>query len=127
MQRSTQDVEPYHAEPAPFRPPKQRSRFGRLLRELWFQVVLGAVLGIAVGLLLPSVGKQLTPLSDWFIALVKMIVIPVVFCVGSLGIASMDSLRKAGWPPSPITAPKACSNSATSSCCSPALASSTSW
>ena len=77
-------------------PPKQRSRFGRLLRELWFQVVLGAVLGIAVGLLLPSVGKQLTPLSDWFIALVKMIVIPVVFCVVSLGIASMDSLRKAG-------------------------------
>src|SRR6478735_3387456 len=77
-------------------PPKQRSRFGRLLRELWFQVVLGAILGIAVGFLLPSVGKQLTPLSDWFIALVKMIVIPVVFCVVSLGIASMDSLRKAG-------------------------------
>lgn len=77
-------------------PPKQRSRFGRLLRELWFQVVLGAVLGIAVGFLLPEVGKQLTPLSDWFIALVKMIVIPVVFCVVSLGIASMDSLRKAG-------------------------------
>jgi aerobic C4-dicarboxylate transport protein len=44
-------------------PPKQRSRFGRLPRELWFQVVLGAVLGIAVGLLLPSVGKQLTPLA----------------------------------------------------------------
>jgi hypothetical protein len=44
----------------------------------------------------PSVGKQLTPLSDWFIGLVKMIVIPVVFCVVSLGIASMDSLRKAG-------------------------------
>ncbi|MFL4476149.1 cation:dicarboxylate symporter family transporter [Paeniglutamicibacter sp. MACA_103] len=77
-------------------PPKQRSRFGRLLRELWFQVVLGAVLGVAVGLLVPAVGSQLTPLSDWFIALVKMIVIPVVFCVVSLGIASMDSLRKAG-------------------------------
>ena len=82
---------PQHSSPA-----RQRSRFGRLLRELWFQVVLGAVLGIAVGFLLPSVGKQLTPLSDWFIALVKMIVIPVVFCVVSLGIASMDSLRKAG-------------------------------
>ena len=76
--------------------PQRRSRFGPLLRELWFQVVLGAVLGIAVGFLLPAVGKQLTPLSDWFIALVKMIVIPVVFCVVSLGIASMDSLRKAG-------------------------------
>ncbi|MHC5557901.1 cation:dicarboxylate symporter family transporter [Kocuria sp. U4B] len=72
------------------------SRFRRLLGELWFQVVLGAVLGIAVGLLIPDVGAQLNPLSDWFIALVKMIVIPVVFCVVSLSIASMDSLRKAG-------------------------------
>ena len=76
--------------------PKQRSRFGRLLRELWFQVLLGGVLGILVGILLPSVGQQLTPLSDWFIALVKMIIIPVVFCVVTLGVASMDSLRKAG-------------------------------
>ena len=40
--------------PQPSAPPKQRSRFGRLLRELWFQVVLGAVLGIAVGLLVSS-------------------------------------------------------------------------
>src|SRR5688500_10199156 len=75
---------------------KSPSRFRRLLGELWFQVVLGAVLGIAVGLLIPEVGAQLNPLSDWFIALVKMIVIPVVFCVVSLSIASMDSLRKAG-------------------------------
>lgn len=81
-------------EPAPT--PRPRSRAGRLLRELWFQVLLAGVLGILVGLFLPGVGKQLTPLSDWFIALVKMIIIPVVFCVVTLGIASMDSLRKAG-------------------------------
>jgi aerobic C4-dicarboxylate transport protein len=76
--------------------PARRSLWGRLIRELWFHVIVGAVLGIAVGLLFPTVGAALTPLSDWFIALVKMIVIPVVFCVVSLGIASMDSLRKAG-------------------------------
>jgi aerobic C4-dicarboxylate transport protein len=35
-------------------------------------------------------------LNDWFIASVKMIVIPVVFCVVTTGIASMDNLRKAG-------------------------------
>ena len=50
-------------------------------RELWFQVVLGAVLGIVVGLTLPAVGIALKPLNDWFIALVKMIVVPVIFCV----------------------------------------------
>ena len=74
----------------------RRSRIGHLFRELWFQVVLGAVLGIVVGLTLPAVGAALKPLNDYFIALVKMIVIPVIFCVVSTGIASMDNLRKAG-------------------------------
>ncbi|XVQ07479.1 cation:dicarboxylate symporter family transporter [Spirillospora sp. CA-255316] len=74
----------------------QRSRFRKLIGELWFQVVVAAVLGVAVGLAFPSVGAGLKPLNDWFIALVKMIVIPVVFCVITTGIASMDNLRKAG-------------------------------
>ncbi|MFG2732960.1 cation:dicarboxylate symporter family transporter [Streptomyces canus] len=74
----------------------QRSRLSRLIRELWFQVILAAVLGIAVGLVFPGFGEELKPLNDWFIALVKMIVIPVVFCVVTTGIASMDNLRKAG-------------------------------
>ncbi|CAM5384672.1 Aerobic C4-dicarboxylate transport protein OS=Streptomyces violarus OX=67380 GN=FHS41_005580 PE=4 SV=1 [Streptomyces violarus] len=74
----------------------QRSRLSLLIRELWFQVVLAAVLGIAVGILAPGLGEDLKPLNDWFIALVKMIVIPVVFCVVTTGIASMDNLRKAG-------------------------------
>ena len=76
--------------------PLSRSRPVRLLRELWFQVVLGAVLGIAVGVLFPGFGAAMKPLNDWFIALVKMIVIPVVFCVVTTGIAAMDDLRKAG-------------------------------
>ncbi|MEU0514560.1 MULTISPECIES: cation:dicarboxylate symporter family transporter [Amycolatopsis] len=73
-----------------------RSRFRRLVGELWFQVIVAAVLGVAVGLVLPGVGSSLKPLNDWFIALVKMIVIPVVFCVVTTGIAAMDNLRKAG-------------------------------
>ncbi|MFG1636382.1 cation:dicarboxylate symporter family transporter [Pseudonocardia alni] len=75
---------------------RPRSRFRKLLGELWFQVIVAAVLGIAVGILFPDVGANLRPLNDWFIALVKMIVIPVVFCVVVLGISSMDNLRKAG-------------------------------
>jgi aerobic C4-dicarboxylate transport protein len=59
-------------------------------------VLLGAVLGIIVGLTLPAVGIALKPLNDYFIALVKMIVIPVIFCILATGIASMDNLRKAG-------------------------------
>jgi aerobic C4-dicarboxylate transport protein len=79
---------------APDRP--QRSRIGHLFRELWFQVVLAAVLGILVGFTLPSVGAALKPLNDYFIALIQMIIVPVVFCVVTTGIASMDNLRKAG-------------------------------
>jgi aerobic C4-dicarboxylate transport protein len=77
-------------------PGPQRSRLGRLSRELWFQVIVGAVLGIAVGLFFPQVGTTFAPLNNWFIGLVKMIVVPVVFCVVVTGIASMDNLRKAG-------------------------------
>ncbi len=73
-----------------------RSRFGSLIRQLWFQVVVGAIAGIAVGILLPDIGAAVSPLNDWFIGLVKMIVVPVVFCVVTLGIATMDNLRKAG-------------------------------
>lgn len=57
---------------------------------------MAAVLGIAVGWLFPSFGAAMAPLNDWFIALIKMIVVPVVFVVIVNGIASMDNLRKAG-------------------------------
>jgi hypothetical protein len=50
-----------------------RSRFGSLIRQLWFQVVVGAIAGIAVGILLPDIGAAVSPLNDWFIGLVKMI------------------------------------------------------
>jgi aerobic C4-dicarboxylate transport protein len=79
---------------APGRP--RRSRFRKLIGELWFQVLVAAVLGIAVGMLFPAVGSTFKPLNDWFVELVEMIVIPVVFCVVTTGIASMDDLRKAG-------------------------------
>ncbi|GHJ34776.1 cation:dicarboxylate symporter family transporter [Streptomyces sp. TS71-3] len=84
---------PEHPE-GPERP--VRSRPARLIRELWFQVVLAAVLGIVVGMAAPGVGKQLAPLNDWFVSLVSMIVVPVVFSVVTTGIAAMDNLRKAG-------------------------------
>jgi len=82
-----------HTVPAPR---AERPRFVRLLGQLWFQVIVAAVLGVAVGVLAPGFGAAMSPLNDWFIALVKMIVIPVIFCVMVTGIASMDNLAKAG-------------------------------
>jgi aerobic C4-dicarboxylate transport protein len=76
--------------------PRPDRRGPRLLRELWVQVIIAAILGIAVGLAFPGFGAAMKPLSDWFIALVKMIVAPVIFCVVTSGIASMDDVRRVG-------------------------------
>jgi aerobic C4-dicarboxylate transport protein len=72
-----------------------RSRV-RWSRELWVQVLVAAVLGILVGLVFPGFGSAMKPLSDWFIALITMIVAPVIFCVVTTGIASMDNVRRVG-------------------------------
>lgn len=68
----------------------------RFFQQLWVQVLIGAVLGIAVGLAFPGFGSAMKPLSDWFIALITMIVAPVIFCVVTTGIASMDNVRRVG-------------------------------
>ena len=68
----------------------------RHLRELWVQVLIAAILGVAVGLLFPTVGAALKPLNDWFIDLVKMIVAPVIFCVVVGAVATMDNVRRVG-------------------------------
>ncbi|HWC24856.1 MAG TPA: cation:dicarboxylase symporter family transporter [Flexivirga sp.] len=85
----------YPSQP-PSAPPDQRSLVTRFLGQLWFQVIIGLALGILVGAVFPHVGESLAPLNDWFIALIKMIVVPVIFCVIVAGISSMDSLGKAG-------------------------------
>ena len=64
--------------------------------HLYVQVLIGVVLGIAVGALFPDQGKMLKPLGDGFIKLVKMLVVPVVFCTIVHGIASVGDLRKIG-------------------------------
>jgi len=82
--------------PAPSTGPPPRSRLRSLAGQLWIQVIVGAVLGVALGVLAPDVAAKMAPLNEWFIGLVKMIVVPVIFCVMVTGIASMDNLRKAG-------------------------------
>ena len=82
--------------PAPTTRSAPRSRFRHVAGQLWIQVIVGAVLGVALGVLAPDVAAKMAPLNEWFIGLVKMIVVPVIFCVMVTGIASMDNLRKAG-------------------------------
>jgi aerobic C4-dicarboxylate transport protein len=63
---------------------------------LYIQVLIAIAIGIAVGYFYPDLGKQLKPLGDGFIALIKMMIAPVIFCTVVHGIASMSDLRKVG-------------------------------
>jgi len=71
------------------------ARFG-ILGQLWFQVLAGTVAGAVLGVVDPRFGVQLKPLGDVFIALVRMMIGPVVFCTVAHGVASMADVRRAG-------------------------------
>lgn len=64
--------------------------------NLYFWVILFIVLGGAVGYFFPEFGTQLKPIGDGFIALIKMLVGPIVFCTVVLGVANAGDLKKVG-------------------------------
>jgi aerobic C4-dicarboxylate transport protein len=68
----------------------------RLLRTLYFQVLLGILLGGLLGYFHPTLGVQLKPLGDAFVALIKMLIGPIIFATVVVGLAGMGDLRRAG-------------------------------
>jgi len=63
---------------------------------LYIQVLIAIAVGVAVGYFDPQLGVKLKPLGDGFIALIKMMIAPVIFCTIVHGIASMGDLKKIG-------------------------------
>jgi len=63
---------------------------------LYIQVLIAIVLGVLIGYFFPDTGKALKPLGDAFIALIKMMIAPVIFCTVVHGIASMGDLKRVG-------------------------------
>ncbi len=55
---------------------------------LYIQVLIAIALGVLIGHFYPRFGEQLKPLGDAFIALIKMLIAPVIFCTLVHGIAS---------------------------------------
>ena len=64
--------------------------------SLFFQVIVGLVLGIILGVATPDFAISLKILSDAFLKLIQMIVAPIVFCVVVHGIAGAGDLKKVG-------------------------------
>ena len=65
----------------------------RWYRILYVQVLIAVALGIVIGRFWPDSGKELKPLGDGFIKLVKMLIAPIIFCTVVHGIASMSDLK----------------------------------
>jgi aerobic C4-dicarboxylate transport protein len=68
----------------------------RFTRHLYFCVLLAIFTGGTFGYLAPSYAVKLKPLGDGFIALVKMLISPVIFCTVVLGIAGAGDMKKVG-------------------------------
>src|SRR5215218_673264 len=62
-----------------------------------YVAVIGAVAaGIVVGLAAPSFAVELKPLGQAFVALIKMMIQPVIFCTIVLGVGSVRSAARVG-------------------------------
>src|SRR3954470_8303553 len=65
-------------------------------RVLYIQVLIAIAIGVALGYYFPDTGKAMKPLGDGFIALIKMMIAPIIFCTVVHGIGSMSDLKKVG-------------------------------
>ncbi|MEU2350563.1 cation:dicarboxylase symporter family transporter [Modestobacter sp. NPDC049651] len=63
---------------------------------LYPAVVVAVALGIGVGLLFPDFATDLKWIGDAFVALIKMLIAPVIFCTIVLGIGSIRQAAQVG-------------------------------
>ena len=68
----------------------------RLLKSLYFQVLVGIALGVVVGIAWPHAAVALKPLGDGFVKLIRMLIAPIIFCTVAGGIARMSDMRRLG-------------------------------
>lgn len=68
----------------------------RVSGHLYFWVLLAIFAGGIFGYLNPARAVRLKPLGDGFIALVRMLISPVIFCTVVLGIAGAGDMKKVG-------------------------------
>ena len=68
----------------------------RLTGHLYFWVLLAILAGGVLGYVDPAAAVRLKPLGDGFIALVKVLIGPIIFCTVVLGIAGAGDMKKVG-------------------------------
>jgi len=68
----------------------------RWYSQLYVQVLIGIVVGAAIGHFEPQFGAKLQPFADGFIRLIKMLLAPIIFGTVVVGIAKMGSIKEVG-------------------------------
>ncbi len=63
---------------------------------LYIAVIIAVALGVLVGLVAPNTAKELKPLGTGFVALIRMMIQPVIFCTIVLGVGSVASAARVG-------------------------------
>jgi len=61
-----------------------------IFKSLYFQVIVGILVGIICGIYYPDFAVKLKPLGDAFIKLIKMVIAPLIFSSIVIGIAGMQ-------------------------------------
>jgi len=67
-----------------------------ILGPLWFQVLVGAILGVIVGIVWPQAAAGTAFLAGGFVKLIRMLLAPVIFLTLTVGIGRMGNLREVG-------------------------------
>lgn len=76
----------------------QLIRFLQKRTNLTFWIIFSMVIGILIGRFAPAAGKEIKPLGDAFILMIKIIIVPLVFSVLVIGIAGHgDDIGKVGF------------------------------
>lgn len=78
--------------PATPEPPRRRDR----THWLYIAVIVAVLAGVGVGIVAPDVGKSVGVLGTMFVALIKMMIAPVIFCTIVLGIGSVRKAATVG-------------------------------
>lgn len=80
----------------PAAPPAPARTRPAWLPSLTTQIFAGLLIGIAIGHFFPDVGKEIKPLADAFLRMIKMIIAPLLFSTLVVGIAGMGDLKVMG-------------------------------
>ncbi len=64
--------------------------------HLYFQVLIAIVIGIFFGHYFPEQAKQVKPLGDAFIKMIRMVIAPIIFTTVVVGMAGMESFKRVG-------------------------------